>query len=72
MIVPGHYLGDVPHTLAALRFTRGYLKALEQELGQAPDAAALIAAMRRRYPRLPGESSLELSAKVLKGEMQWP
>ena len=72
VIVPGHYLGDVPHTLAALRFTRGYLKALEQELGQAPDAAALIAAMQRRYPRLPGESSLELSAKVLKGEMQWP
>jgi glyoxylase-like metal-dependent hydrolase (beta-lactamase superfamily II) len=72
VLVPGHYLGEVPHTLAALRFTRGYLKALEVELERTEDAAALIAAMQRRYPQLPGESSLELSAKVLKGEMQWP
>lgn len=72
VLVPGHYLGEVPHTLAALRFTRGYLQALEVELAKARNAAALIAAMQRRYPRLPGESSLELSAKVLKGEMPWP
>ncbi|WP_068829004.1 MBL fold metallo-hydrolase [Pseudomonas sp. BMS12] len=72
VLVPGHYLGDVPHTLAALRFTRGYLKTLELELAKTDNATALIEAMQRRYPRLPGESSLELSAKVLKGEMQWP
>jgi glyoxylase-like metal-dependent hydrolase (beta-lactamase superfamily II) len=71
VLVPGHYLGEVPHTLAALRFTRGYLKALEVELERTQDAAGLIAAMQRRYPKLPGQSSLELSAKVLKGEMQW-
>jgi hypothetical protein len=28
--------------------------------------------MKQRYPRLGGESSLELSAKVAKGEMKWP
>lgn len=72
VLVPGHYLGDVPHTLAALQFTRDYLHTLEAELPKAKDAAALIAAMQRHYPGLPGQASLELSAKVLKGELQWP
>ena len=72
VLVPGHYLGQVAHDLSALRFTRDYLIALETELPKADSAAALVDAMQRRYPGLPGESSLELSAKVLKGEMQWP
>jgi hypothetical protein len=58
--------------LADLRFTRDYLLALEEELAKANDSQALIAAMKARYPDLQDESSLELSAKVLKGEMQWP
>ena len=33
--------------------------------------AALIAAMKKRFPTLGEESSLELSAKVAKGEMKW-
>lgn len=53
-------------------FARDYLKALEAELPKARDSAALVEAMKRRYPNLPGEEGLELSAKVLKGEMQWP
>jgi len=28
--------------------------------------------MKRRYPGLGDESALALSAKVAKGEMQWP
>ncbi len=44
----------------------------EAELPKARDSAALVEAMKRRYPNLPGEEGLELSAKVLKGEMQWP
>jgi hypothetical protein len=27
--------------------------------------------MKKRYPDLGGESSLELGAKVIKGEMKW-
>lgn len=72
VVVPGHYLGDAAHDLGALRFTRDYLIALEAELPEAVDAAALVDAMRRRYPGLPGEAGLELSAKVIKGEMPWP
>lgn len=71
-LVPGHYLGEPAMNLADLRFTRDYLLALEQELSQTRDSQALIAAMKARFPELQDDSSLELSAKVLKGEMQWP
>lgn len=71
-VVPGHFTGEEPKGLDGVRFTRDYLKALEAELPKARDSAALVEAMKRRYPNLPGEEGLELSAKVLKGEMQWP
>ena len=75
-VVPGHYLpnadGSAPHSLAAVKFTRGYLQAFETEAKKAKDSAALVAAMKKRYPNLEGASSLELGAKVIKGEMKWP
>lgn len=71
-LVPGHYLGKPALNLDDLRFTRDYLQTLERELPKATDSQALVAAMKRHYPDLLDESSLELSAKVLKGEMQWP
>ena len=71
-LVPGHYLGEPAMNLSDLRFTRDYLLTLQQELPQAKDAQALITAMKARFPGLQDDSSLELSAKVLKGEMQWP
>ncbi|WP_273870815.1 MBL fold metallo-hydrolase [Serratia odorifera] len=72
VVVPGHFLPGAPQTLASVSFTQRYLTTLETELPQAKDAAALIAAMKKHYPNLKDESSLELSAKVLKGEMKWP
>ncbi|MBJ2158277.1 MBL fold metallo-hydrolase [Variovorax sp. IB41] len=75
-VVPGHYLpnadGSAPYTLASVKFTRGYLQAFETEAKKAKDSAALIAAMKKRYPKLQDTSSLELSAKVIKGDMKWP
>ncbi|OTA21013.1 MBL fold hydrolase [Xenorhabdus beddingii] len=71
-IVPGHYLGNASMTLDAVTFTQNYLSTLEKELPKAKDADTLIAAMKNHYPNLADESSLELSAKVLKGEMKWP
>ncbi|MDH6168053.1 glyoxylase-like metal-dependent hydrolase (beta-lactamase superfamily II) [Variovorax boronicumulans] len=75
-VVPGHYLpnanGSAPYTVASVKFTRGYLQAFETEAKKAKDSAALIAAMKKRYPKLEGTSSLELGAKVIKGEMKWP
>lgn len=71
-VVPGHYLGAAPKGLAAVRFTADYVRAFEQEAARAADSKALIGAMKQRYPTLGAVPSLELSAKVIKGEMKWP
>ena len=71
-LVPGHFMGQPKLNLDDLRFTRDYLNDLEAALPKAKDSQALIDAMQAKYPDLLDASSLELSAKVLKGEMQWP
>ncbi|AMM25772.1 MBL fold metallo-hydrolase [Variovorax sp. PAMC 28711] len=74
-VVPGHALpaanGKVSYT-TGVAFTRGYLKAFETEAAKAKDSVTLIAAMKKRYPTLSDASSLDLSAKVIKGDMKWP
>lgn len=70
-VIPGHYLGQSSRSLDAVRFTAGYIRAFDSETAKARDAAALMAAMSKRYPNLADESSLELGAKVAKGEMKW-
>lgn len=75
-VVPGHYLanpdGSEPYTLASVKFTRDYLVAFDAEAAKARNSGELITAMKARYPNLADASSLEMSAKVIKGEMQWP
>jgi len=75
-VVPGHYLanadGSLPDSPQTVTATREYLLAFEQEAKQARDSAQLIVAMRKRYPSLADESSLTLSAQVIKGEVKWP
>ncbi|MHA7113962.1 MBL fold metallo-hydrolase [Pseudomonas promysalinigenes] len=70
-VVPGHYLGQSNHSLDAVRFTADYIRAFDAETSEATNSGALIQAMKLRYPKLADESSLELSAKVAKGEMKW-
>ncbi len=71
-VVPGHFLGAPPAGLAAVTYTSQYLSAFEQEAAKAKDSAALIGAMTARFPQAGLPASLELSAKVAKGEMTWP
>lgn len=75
-VVPGHYLpnpdGSAPTTLAAVSFTQAYLQTFEQAAAHAGDSTQLIAAMKHHYPRLRESTSLELGAKVIKGELKWP
>ena len=71
-LVPGHFMGQAKLNLDDLRFTRNYLNDLEAALPKAKNSQALIEVMKAKYPDLLDASSLELSAKVLKGEMQWP
>jgi len=75
-VVPGHYLpnadGSLPDSPQTVAATREYLQAFELEAGKAKDSAQLIAAMRKHYPNLADEASLELGARVIKGEVKWP
>jgi glyoxylase-like metal-dependent hydrolase (beta-lactamase superfamily II) len=71
-VIPGHYLGPVPQGLEAVRFTADYIKRFETEAAQAADAQALNQAMQRAYPAFAPGAGLEISSKVIKGEMKWP
>jgi len=55
-----------------VRFTPDYIRAYDEEAAKTKTSADLVAAMKQRYPNLGSVSSLELSAKVSKGEMKWP
>lgn len=71
IVVPGHQTADAPQGLEAVKFTRDYLLAFEVAMKNSKDSAELIAAMTKQFPELADVSSLELSAKVAKGEMKW-
>jgi len=70
-VIPGHYLGTPPASSGALDFTRDYLQRFEQALSEHKTSTGVINAMKKQYPGLAEESSLELSAKVNTGEMKW-
>jgi len=71
-VVPGHFQPGAPFDLSQVRYTRDYITTYDAEAAKAKDSAALIAAMKQRYPEAGLKSALELSAKVTKGEMKWP
>lgn len=71
-VIPGHFKPGSPQNLEVVRFTADYIRAFDEETAKAKNADALIAALKQRYPDLGGVPSLELSAKVAKGEMKWP
>lgn len=71
-VIPGHYASGAKLDASAIDFTSAYIRAFDEETARSRNAEALIAAMKKRYPTLKGVSSLEVSAKVAKGEMRWP
>lgn len=71
-VVPGHFTGPSKMDLGTVTFTQQYLNTFETMAAQSKDAKTLISKMEAAYPKLDDKSSLELSAKVVKGEMQWP
>lgn len=71
IVIPGHQSEGAPQGVEAIKFTRDYLIAFEEEMFKGKDSAEVIAAMLKRYPDLKDASSLELGAKVAKGEMKW-
>ncbi|NBN78719.1 MBL fold metallo-hydrolase [Microvirga tunisiensis] len=71
VVVPGHMAPGSALDASAIAYTRAYLVAFEEEAARAADSAALIKAMKARFPTAGEDFSLELSAKVVKGEMKW-
>lgn len=71
-VIPGHYLPKATYDLQAVDFTMNYLIEAEKNLEKTKNSDEFIAAMEKNHQNLADKSSLELSAKVLKGEMQWP
>jgi glyoxylase-like metal-dependent hydrolase (beta-lactamase superfamily II) len=71
VVVAGHMAPDAALDAAAIRYTREYLVAFEEELAKAADSAALIEAMTKRYPGAGMGVALQIGAKVAKGEMKW-
>lgn len=71
VVVPGHMAPEAATDASAIRYTRDYLLAFEEELAKATDSAALIAAMKARYPNAGMGIALQIGAKVATGEMKW-
>jgi glyoxylase-like metal-dependent hydrolase (beta-lactamase superfamily II) len=71
VVVPGHMAPGSAPDASAIKYTRDYLLAFEEELAKAADGAALIAAMTKRYPDAGMGVALQIGAKVAKGEMKW-
>lgn len=72
VVIPGHYSRNGSLNLDAVRFTADYIRAFEAVNQEAPNATALVEAMRARYPDLRGNGTLELSARVVRGELTAP
>jgi len=71
VVVPGHMAAGTATDAGVIDFTRGYLVKFEAALQQSPDSAGVIQTLRAAYPQLGESSSLDLGAKVNKGEMAW-
>ena len=72
VVIPGHFVGDSALDLDSVRFTEQYLKDFRAANSTTQNSQELIAKMKALYPNLAEESSLEMSAQVIKGEMAWP
>ncbi|MBA5689013.1 MBL fold metallo-hydrolase [Rugamonas apoptosis] len=70
-VVPGHFKVGVSYTPDSIAYTRDYLQRFEAEAPKAADAAGLIATMKAAYPAAGMAGALDISAKVIKGELKW-
>ncbi|EJD6582497.1 MBL fold metallo-hydrolase [Providencia rettgeri] len=72
IVVPGHFTGASKLDIGTVTFTQKYLQDFETAAQSSKNSNELVQQVAAKYPQLDDKSSLELSAKVIKGEMQWP
>ncbi len=71
VVVPGHMKAGSRIDASAINYTRDYLSAFEKNAASTKTSAELIEAMKKAFPDAPGALSLDIGAKVNKGEMKW-
>ncbi|WP_215407782.1 Vmh family MBL fold metallo-hydrolase [Vibrio gigantis] len=74
VVIPGHYLGEMPIGIKGVQFTIDYVADIEKTLESKsnPTSVGISDYMKTAYPQLKAtEGDLELGAKVLSGEMEW-
>lgn len=71
VVVPGHMLPGTAMDMTAVTYTKGYLQTFEKNAAATQTSAELIDAMRKAYPAAPMGLSLDIGAKVNKGDMKW-
>lgn len=71
VVVPGHMAAGTALTSPNVTYTKGYLQAFEKNAAATKTSAELIEAMKKAYPAAPMGLSLDIGAKVNKGDMKW-
>ncbi|MBK0065271.1 MULTISPECIES: MBL fold metallo-hydrolase [unclassified Acinetobacter] len=71
-VVPAHMVENAPQGLAAVNFSLDYLRNYEKAAKITKTAQQLSQVMQQQYPDLKETDTLDLGAKVVKGEMKWP
>lgn len=71
VVVPGHMLPGTPMDATTVTYTKGYLQSFEKNAAATKTSAELIEAMKKAYPAAPMGLSLDIGAKVNKGDMKW-
>ena len=72
LVVPGHMKAGTQVEASSITFTKDYLQTFEKNLAATKSSAELVKAMQQAYPQLTdGAMSLDIGAKVNKGEMKW-
>lgn len=71
VVVPGHMLPGTKLDATTVTYTKGYLQSFEKNAAATKTSAELIDAMKKAYPAAPMGLSLDIGAKVNKGDMKW-
>jgi glyoxylase-like metal-dependent hydrolase (beta-lactamase superfamily II) len=71
IVVPAHANTASPFDLSAVKHTKNYIQYYEEALKTNKTSAALIAALKAKYPALTFDIALQIGAKVNTGEMKW-
>lgn len=72
LVVPGHMRSGTKLDTSVIAFTKDYLQTFEKALQEAKTSSELVDALKRAYPQVTdGALSLDIGAKVNKGEMKW-